>query len=167
MKADHAIRAELVALLRDGYRRPSQIATDELGIAYLSDLAATFVAMNPTDFEWEHVKGEFMRSWAKPHWPLASEFPRRLGAFRARQADQARAADYVTKRAEADARAVPYHHGEYLAACNRSSFMATSPDPKEARWGKLLCDLARILTETRDDNDLPRDPRRRRMEMAE
>ena len=166
MSADHQIRAELVALLRDGFRRPSHLSTDAVGLAHLAELARAFCDMNPTAFEWEHVKAEFLRSWSKPTWPLPSEFPKRLGAFRQRQAEVSRAADYINRQVEAGARATPYHHGEYLAACDRASFMATSPDKGEARWGRLLCDLAKILNETRDDHDQPRSARRRAMEAA-
>lgn len=167
MRDEHQIRAELVALIRDGFKRPSHITADDAALVYLTEVAGTLMAMHPTDFEWEHVRAEFLRSWTKPTWPLPSEFPRRLGAFRQRQAKASRAADWVTRRAEADARRPPYHHGEYLAAVNRASFMASSPDRAEAAWGRRLLDIAKTLNEKRDDTDQPRDPRRRELEAAE
>lgn len=163
-KTVQEIKADLMAKMRRFYRAPSHIDGDQDAAAYLAELGAQFARMQPTEGEWDHVWPEFARQWEKAFWPTLSEFPRRLAAFRAKTATLARAGDRVNRRAERGPPSPPYHHGRFMAACDEASFQASSPDPGERYWGRLLLNLGRKLIETRDDDDRARDPKRRAFE---
>jgi len=123
---------------------------------YLDELIGTFLAMRPSWEEWDHVWNEFKRQWAKVSWPLPSEFPSRLAAFRARQAAVQAAGRAVTGQAEEEAAGPPHHEPTFRAYCAHVSAMCASPDPAEARWGRILHRMAVALIENRDDQDRPR-----------
>lgn len=146
------------------YRAPSHIDGDRDAAAYLAELADQFARMQPTDGEWDHLWPEFARQWEKGFWPTLSEFPRRLTAFRAKTSSLAKAGNRVDRRAEAGRPSPPYNHGEFMAACSRASYQASSPDPRERYWGGLLMKLGKGLIATRDDDDRARDPKRRAYE---
>lgn len=152
------IRTDLIGKLTVMFSPPSRIETPKQAQSYLAALAESFLQMRPTDGEWEHIWGEFIRTWDKVSWPLPSELPRRLTAFRVRQASVKKAAGDIPHEPGV-AREIehrPYNHGEFMAAVRRAREMAASDDPFTAALGRSLSRCADGLLRNRDDQDRPR-----------
>lgn len=149
------------------FRPPAHIESDGQGKAVLGEIVSAFCDMRPTEGEWDHCWAEFRRTWTKTYWPLPSDLCRILSAFRARQAALQKAGRVVDRMAEDQARRErPYHDGEFRSAQHKARAMAASRDPATARWGAAMVRLGNALEKHRDDNDQPRDPRRREMEVG-
>lgn len=149
------------------YRPPGHVESDSQGKLVLAEIVAAFCDMRPSDGEWDHVWAEFRRTWTKTYWPLPSEFCRLLAGFRARQAALQQAGRGVDRAAEARAASErPYNHGEFLSALRKARAMAGSRDNRTAKWGASVLRLGEALEKHRDDNDQPRDARRREMEIG-
>lgn len=133
------------------YRPPSHVEGGDQAKAYLDELVSAFVEMRPTPAEWDHVWREFKRTWAKASWPLPSEFPTLLRAFRARQASLARAGAYVSHQAESDAPSPVDLHAEEQAG-NLASWMATDPDRFTASLGRACAALGLALRKRFDEH---------------
>lgn len=153
------IRTALISNLTVMLSPPSRIETPKQAQAYLSALAEAFVQMRPTDGEWEHIWAEFLRTWDKAYWPLPSELPRRLSAFRVQCASVAKAAGLVEHAPAASGRQEPaYHHGEFMAALATARRNAAEKRPGWEAFDRAILRMGEALLRNRDDHDRPRYP---------